>query len=270
MKGKPPRFHFELWLSDTALQSASASTRGIWINALCHMWGSGQGILIARWDKMLILLNCTTEELNRFIAENERFDFCDIKVEKDDEKDCKNVQKNATCNDDVTLINRKLYREYRTRKLNSYRVQRHRNAKKTHDVTEMYKKNGVQKVNKKQPENNAKETEEKKVDAEGFAPLFLSGGEEYTVTVDLATEYVTIYPLVDIKHEFRKMRGWLLSNPYRRPKKVGVKRFMNSWLSRAHENQLKNQSGPRNVIPNTQEIDYDDPRVDQVIDNGCD
>lgn len=65
--------------------------------------------------------------------------------------------------------------------------------------------------------------------------LTLSGGYEYPVTENVATEYQSLYPGVDVKSELRKMCAWLISNPDRRKTKKGIKRFINSWLSRQQE-----------------------------------
>lgn len=43
------------------------------------------------------------------------------------------------------------------------------------------------------------------------------------------------YPAVDVKSELLKMIAWLNSNPNKRKTKRGVKRFINSWLSRVQD-----------------------------------
>lgn len=50
--------------------------------------------------------------------------------------------------------------------------------------------------------------------------------------IDLLTE---LYPSVDIMQELRKMKVWLYSNPTKRKTKNGIKRFINSWLSREQD-----------------------------------
>ena len=50
--------------------------------------------------------------------------------------------------------------------------------------------------------------------------------------IDLWSE---LYPSVDIMQELRKMKGWLDSNPTKRKTKNGIKRFINSWLSREQD-----------------------------------
>ena len=60
-----------------------------------------------------------------------------------------------------------------------------------------------------------------------------STGETFDVEDELYLEYSDCYPEVDIIKELMKMRAWLISNDKRRKTKRGMKRFINSWLSRA-------------------------------------
>jgi len=43
------------------------------------------------------------------------------------------------------------------------------------------------------------------------------------------------YPAVDVFRELRAMESWLDANPTRRKTKGGIKRFVNSWLSRSQD-----------------------------------
>ena len=43
------------------------------------------------------------------------------------------------------------------------------------------------------------------------------------------------YPAVDVHAELAKMESWLDANPKKRKTKAGIKRFINSWLSRAQD-----------------------------------
>lgn len=51
---------------------------------------------------------------------------------------------------------------------------------------------------------------------------------------DLIT-WAQAYPAVQIDLELRHMRAWCVSNPQRRKTPRGIRRFINSWLSRAQE-----------------------------------
>lgn len=54
---------------------------------------------------------------------------------------------------------------------------------------------------------------------------------EYGVTQAEIDKYASLYPAVNILQELRAMVGWLDANPKRRKTRVGIKRFINNWLS---------------------------------------
>jgi hypothetical protein len=72
---------------------------------------------------------------------------------------------------------------------------------------------------------------------EYFLPTnrFETEGETYPVSLDQIKAWEQIYPSVDIDTEIRKMIGWLDGNPKKRKTMAGVKRFANSWLSKAQD-----------------------------------
>ena len=63
----------------------------------------------------------------------------------------------------------------------------------------------------------------------------LNTGEEWKPTEDQYREYCRLYPSVDVKQQFRDMRGWCLSNPTKCKTKKGVQRFVTGWLSRQQD-----------------------------------
>lgn len=116
--GKAPAFQFYIkdWLSDPELQSASSSSRGIWINALCYMWESQErGKLEGTIESLSRLLNCSCDEFVTFLNESKTFHFDDL-VTHDNGK--------------VTLVNRRMNREYKERNLHLKRQDRYRQKKK--------------------------------------------------------------------------------------------------------------------------------------------
>lgn len=76
---------------------------------------------------------------------------------------------------------------------------------------------------------------EKPDDTPVIISLLLNDKTEYGVTQSYIGELAGLYPAVDIIQELRKMKGWLDSNPDRRKTRRGVKRFINSWLSREQD-----------------------------------
>ncbi len=76
------------------------------------------------------------------------------------------------------------------------------------------------------------QTSEPEADVEA---ILLNDGTEWRPSEALFAEYVRLYPNVDVKQQFNEMRGWCISNPNKRKTKRGVKRFVNSWLSREQD-----------------------------------
>lgn len=65
--------------------------------------------------------------------------------------------------------------------------------------------------------------------------LLLNDGSEYPVTEEQLKDLSELYPAVDIMQELRKMKGWLIANPFRRKTKRGILRFINHWLSKQQD-----------------------------------
>lgn len=68
-----------------------------------------------------------------------------------------------------------------------------------------------------------------------FICLTLNDKSEYPVSHADVEEYKELYPAVDIEQQLRNMRGWLNANPAKRKTKSGIKRFINSWLSKEQD-----------------------------------
>ena len=115
--GKTPAFQFYIrdWLSDPELQSASSSSRGIWINALCFMWEARErGKLEGTIQTLSRLLNCTEGEFRQFLEESRVHNFDDLVTHS---------------NGKVTLINRRMFREGRDKYYHRIRQDRYRQKK---------------------------------------------------------------------------------------------------------------------------------------------
>ena len=68
-----------------------------------------------------------------------------------------------------------------------------------------------------------------------FMQLPLNTSELYSIYDDDIEEYKKLYPNVNIEQQIRNMKGWLDANPKKRKTKNGIKRFINSWLSREQD-----------------------------------
>ncbi len=73
--------------------------------------------------------------------------------------------------------------------------------------------------------------------------LPLNDGSFYPITEGDLTKYASLYPAVDVHQEIRSMIGWLDADPKRRKTRLGVRRFINSWLSRSQDRARTNPNG---------------------------
>ncbi len=71
------------------------------------------------------------------------------------------------------------------------------------------------------------------------AELPLNDGSLYPVNDEDIAEWQKLYPVVDVLQELRKMVGWLNANPTRKKTKSGIKRFINSWLSKEQDKGVR-------------------------------
>lgn len=61
----------------------------------------------------------------------------------------------------------------------------------------------------------------------------LNDGTLFPIYEDEVRKWEALYPAVDISQEIRNMLGWLDANPTKRKTKSGIRRFINSWLSKS-------------------------------------
>jgi hypothetical protein len=65
--------------------------------------------------------------------------------------------------------------------------------------------------------------------------MILNTGEEWEADEKDIIQWQKTYPAVDVFAEIAKMESWLDANPKKRKTQAGIKRFINSWLSRAQD-----------------------------------
>lgn len=68
-----------------------------------------------------------------------------------------------------------------------------------------------------------------------FIKIPLNDKTEYEVTEKKVAEYQETYPAVDIRQQLRNMKQWSVDNPTKRKTRVGITRFMNSWMQREQD-----------------------------------
>lgn len=80
-------------------------------------------------------------------------------------------------------------------------------------------------------------------EASAAAPAIpLVDGSEYCVKVKELEEWKKAFPAVDVVQELGEMRAWCLSNPTLRKTKNGVRRFINTWLSKEQDKRHTGQA----------------------------
>lgn len=65
--------------------------------------------------------------------------------------------------------------------------------------------------------------------------MILNDGTTWEASDEDIIQWEKTYPAIDVFLELGKMESWLDANPKKRKTKTGVKRFVNSWLSRAQD-----------------------------------
>ena len=84
--------------------------------------------------------------------------------------------------------------------------------------------------------------------------IVLKNTTEYPIFQTDIDAYQQFYPNIDVPFELKKCQGWNYSNPMKRKTKVGMKRHINGWLSRAAADAPPKQAPPKE----TGEIAYAD------------
>lgn len=230
--GKAPAFQFYVrdWLSDPQLRQCCFAVRGMWIDFLCYMWEAPEkGELRGTILSLGRLIGATPEEMKIFMEECLKHLFANVTCNGDV----------TNCNSEVTLKNRRMFREGQTRKNTKERVAKHR-AKKAG--------NGPSNSEVTPPSSSSSSSSLKSssLRSEDFSPaaqdatadppiltLPILGGEEYPVTQAQVSTWSEAYPAVDVSLALRQMREWIESNPTK--KRKNVRRFITNWLKREQE-----------------------------------
>ena len=88
-------------------------------------------------------------------------------------------------------------------------------------------------VNESVNESVTSASDESDLPSSEVVSLICKDGTEYKVDPGYLQEIINLHPRIDVTAELQAMRAWLLSNPGKRKTGAGMKRFINSWLTRA-------------------------------------
>jgi len=78
--------------------------------------------------------------------------------------------------------------------------------------------------------------------------LPLKDGSQYAVDDSLYNDLCQCYPSLDVSEHLQEMRIWLVCNDQKRKTRRGIKRFINSWLSRAKGNNREGYQQPHKKL----------------------
>ena len=125
------------------------------------------------------------------------------------------------------------------------RVRKHREQKALQCNTDV---TGVKRIGNVEIEKEIEIEKDIEIDKNNICPevetsaqeVFISlplvtGSGSFDVTINYLNSLRQLYPAVDVEQEFRKMYGWLDSNPRNRKTARGIKRFITSWLGRSQD-----------------------------------
>jgi len=206
MKAPAFQFYVKDWLSDPELQCVSASSRGMWIDALCYMWGApDRGKLTGTEQELAKLLRATNGDFAQFIDDLKRHKFADVTM----------------CNNEVTLINRRMQREEKERNNTRLRVSRFRsNADCNANVTP--------------PSPSPSPSPKKTIIVTG---IILEEGRFKNIPDSLLEKWSQVAPGIVIPDEIKKAELWIMSNPDKKRSKWTS--FLSNWMVRAQNNYVK-------------------------------
>ena len=147
-----------------------------------------------------------------------------------------------------TVKNYDIYQSSDTQNYRQSTSKRHTNDIQTTTIEE------GKKERREEIYNNSSCAQQGKADVESIP---LNDGTEWECSVDDYEEYIRLYPAVDVKKAFRDMRAWSLSNPSKRKTHRGIRRFVNSWLSKEQDKPENQRAKKKTSFSNFQERTYD-------------
>lgn len=93
----------------------------------------------------------------------------------------------------------------------------------------------------------------------------VTGSGSFNVTINYLNSLRQLYPAVDVEQEFRKMYGWLDSNPRNRKTARGIKRFITGWLGRAQDQAPVTRTASGGYISRQSESGYSRDTLNRLV-----
>lgn len=99
--------------------------------------------------------------------------------------------------------------------------------------------------------------------------LPLNDGTDFPITESQVSEWIALYPAVDVMQQLRNMKGWISAHQSRRKTRKGILKFIHSWLSRSQDaGRVPNVLNQPNRFPTKTERNIEAAR--QAISDLCD
>jgi hypothetical protein len=196
------------------------------------MWDAPmRGELTGSYIHIQRMIGATTPDLNLFLSEAKSLLFCDISV---------------TDNENVTVRNRRMWRDEKDRKNNRERQERFRDKRQNNkQVT---------------PPSPSPSPSPKKNNH--ISKIIFEDGKFKTVPDALMEKWREVAPGINIPAELKKAELWLLANPEKRRSRWGA--FLSTWMVRAQDNFIK--YGGNNGGIRTARSDRDDKTLQSRTD----
>lgn len=226
------------WLKDPAVRRASLTTRAIWVDLLMFMHaGNLGGEISGTVDSLARMVGATIEEMELFLEEAETFGIAELSVTRNAEITAGHKK--------VTVINRRMKRENKTKEGNRMRQTKHRNKRSGNgEVTPPSSSSSSSPPNNPPPSRSRKETDPDPPEVILTIPLRGSEGE-FEVTADYVAELAESFPGLNIRDRMLRIRQWSLDNPERRKTRRGIRKHIASWLGTAKDKQDREREKER-------------------------
>ena len=238
-KGKAPAFQFYVrdWLSDPQLRQCCFAVRGMWIDFLCYMWEAPErGKLEGTVASLARLIGADLEEMHLFLFESMKYEFASVTCNGDV----------TNCNCEVTLINRRMHRDYQELVKTRKRVAEHRAKKAAKvecngEITPSSSSSSSSSCTKV----HSSCSEQSSSPASGFTSFPLQDETQYIITTNEVSGWAASFPALGkegVEQCLREAREWCISNPAKRKTRKGARSFLTKWLTRANKEALEKRS----------------------------
>lgn len=222
-------------MKDPALALCTPATRGVWIDLLCAMHELDRsGELRGTTDQLARVARCSTVDLAHALTEFQATGAADV------------TERSGI----VTVICRRMKREYDARKSSAERVKRFRSGSRNGDV--------AQKLRPPSSSSTSSSTSVKSADASASACRSdpeagsLAAGDDpivgtfptrdgtWSLRRSKLRQWREAYPRLEVDVVIAKARQWLLDNPHRQKTARGMTSFLGKWLRREDERRPHN------------------------------